>query len=82
MYFFLMSGFISEGRGVGPCDDLFVLKGEVIGFSSFICRAPHREIFLETILYLFIFSPLVVYLLALRGGCLYPFRVKVKEEIF
>lgn len=80
--FFETSGFISEERGVGSCDDLFVLKGEVIGFSSFICRAPHREIFLGTILYLFIFSPVVVYLLALGAGCLYPFKVKVVEEIF
>lgn len=46
--YFLMSSFISESRRVGPCDDLFVLKREVIGFSSFICRAPHREIFLGT----------------------------------
>lgn len=37
------------------CDDLFVWKREVIGFSSLICRAPCREIFLETFLFLFIF---------------------------
>lgn len=74
--YFLMSGFISEGRGVGPRDDLFLLKREVIGFSSFICRAPHREIFLGTFLYLFIFSPVVVYLLALGADCLCPSSVQ------
>lgn len=52
------------------CDDLFVWNREVIGFSSFICRAPHRKIFLETFLLLFIFFPVTMYLLALGAGCL------------
>lgn len=78
-----MSGFISEGTGVDACDDLFVWKREVIGFCSFICRAPHREIFLETFLYLFIFFPAAVYLLALGVDYLCPFgSAKLGKKYF
>lgn len=58
-------------------NDLFLWRREIIGFSSFICKAPHREIFLETLLFLFIFFPVTVYLLALEVDCLYPFSVQI-----
>lgn len=58
------------------CDDLFVGKREVIVFPSLVCRASHREIFLETSLFLFIFFPVTVYLPTLGVSCLYPFSVQ------